>query len=267
MTEIAYQNQTTLITGASAGLGAEFARQLARRGSDLILVARRQERLEKLAAELTAAHGTHVAVIPMDLAAPDAGPRLATEVDRRGLRVTGLINNAGFGMYGPFHEADPAKLMQMVNLNMVSLVSITQTFIGRLRAADHGLLINIASTAAYQPTPTMAGYGASKAFVLSFTESLWQESLGTGLQVLALSPGPTSTEFFDVVGTTDAAVGRTQSPEQVVSLALATLGRRNPPPSVISGLGNRVLATATRLVSRRRVVAMAAASVGAPRSA
>ena len=206
-------------------------------------------------------------MIPMDLSAPDAGPRLAAEVDRRGLTVTGLVNNAGFGMYGPFHEADPARTMEMLALNNVALVGITRGFIDRLRAAGRGVLLNVASTAAYQATPHMAGYGATKAFVLSFTESLWQESAGTGLRVLCLSPGATSTEFFDVVGTDDASGGTTrQTPAEVVRFALATLDRRNPPPSVVSGMRNRLLTMATRFVSRRRVTLMVA-NISRPRSA
>jgi hypothetical protein len=260
MTPVDYRHQTTLITGASSGLGAEFARRLAARGSDLVLVARRRDRLEALAAELTAAHGIRVTVIDLDLSAPAAGERLAAEVDRHGLAVTSLINNAGFGTWGPLHEADPERLRQEITLNCTTLVDVSRAFIDRLRAAGTGVLVNVASTAAYQAVPNMAVYGATKAFVLSFTEALWQESQGTGLRVLCLSPGATRTEFFDVVGTEDAAAGTPmQTAEQVITTALSTLDRRTPPPSVVSGRRNRALTMAGRLITRRRAVLTVAA--------
>ncbi len=255
MTPVDYRTQTTLNTGASSGLGTEFARRLAQRGSDLVLVARRRDRLEALAAELTAAYGVKAAVIALDLSGPAAGERLAAEVDRRGLAVTSLINNAGFGTWGPLHASDPERLRQEITLNCTSLVDISRAFIDRLRDAGTGVLVNVASTAAYQAIPNMAVYGATKAFVLSFTEALWLESAGTGLRVLCLSPGATRTEFFDVVGTDDASAGTPmQTPEQVITTALATLDRRTPPPSVVSGRRNRALTLAGRVLTRRRTV-------------
>ena len=254
MSGVDYHHQTTLITGASAGIGVEFARQLAERGSDLVLVARRLDRLEALGAELTARYGIRTTAIPLDLSLPSAGMALAAEIDRRGLTVTSLVNNAGFGTHGPFHEEDAARLGEEIAVNVASVVDVSRAFIGRLRATGTGVLINVASMAAYQPTPTMAVYGATKAFVLSFTEALWQESLGTGLRVIALSPGATDTEFFAIAG--DAADGGTtrQSPKEVVAVVLKVLDRRTPPPSVISGTMNRVMVSASRLVSRRRLV-------------
>jgi uncharacterized protein len=255
MTPVDYRRQTTLITGASSGIGAEFARRLAARGSGLVLVARRAERLEALAAELTAAHGVPVAVIPRDLALPGAGRDLAAAVAERGLTVTSVINNAGFGTYGPFHDEDPQRLADEIAVDVSALVDISRAFIGPLRAAGNGVLVNVASVAAYQPSPALAVYAATKAFVLSFTEALWQESRGTGLRVLALSPGATSTEFFEVAGS-DSADGGTkrQTAAEVVDVALRTLDRRDPPPSVISGRLNRLMVGASRLFSRRRVV-------------
>ncbi|MEV6597866.1 SDR family NAD(P)-dependent oxidoreductase [Actinoplanes sp. NPDC051346] len=260
MTPVDYRRQTTLITGTSSGIGAEFARQLAARGSALVLVARREDRLRAMAAELTAAHGVEVAVLPADLSLPDAGPALAAAAAERGLAVTSVINNAGLGNYGPFHTADPAQLTTMINVDLTALVGITRAFIGPLREAGNGVLVNVASLTAYLPMPSMAVYAAAKAFVLSFTESLWQESRGTGVRVLALSPGATSTEFFEVVGT-DAADGGTprQTPAEVVGVALRTLDRRNPPPSVISGGRNRLMVAASRRVPRRVVLAVSGA--------
>ncbi|GAA2684881.1 SDR family NAD(P)-dependent oxidoreductase [Actinoplanes palleronii] len=247
MSAIDYRAQTVLITGASAGLGAEFARRLAARGADLVLVARRADRLERLAAELP---GVTVTTIAMDLAAPGAGERLSAAVAERGVTVTSLINNAGFGTNAPFHEEDPARVDAEIALNVTSLVGITRAFIDRLRAGD-GFLINLASIVAYQSNPRMAVYGATKAFVLSFTEALWYESRGTGLRVLAVSPGPTETEFFEVAGQAADGGNRRMRADQVVDRALRALDRRNPPPSVVTGAANRTMTFANRLVSRR----------------
>ena len=142
----------------------------------------------------------------------------------------------------------------------MSVVDISRAFIGRLRAGGTGVLINVASMAAYQPIPNMAVYAATKAFVLSFTEALWQESLGTGLRVVALSPGATRTEFNDVVGTEDPTRGAVsfETPRQVVETAMRALDRRSPPSSVVSGRINRLMVSAVRLLSRRRAVLVAA---------
>jgi short-subunit dehydrogenase len=223
MTAIDYRTQTTLITGASSGLGTEFARQLAERGSDLVLVARRADRLEALAAELTEKHHVNATAVPFDLAAPTAGRKLRDELAGRDIAVTSLVNCAGFGTYGPFRREYPERVQQEITLNVASLVDITGAFIGQLT----GFLVNVASLLGYQPWPNAAVYGATKSFTLTFTEALWQESRGTGLRVLALSPGPTRTEFFDVAGSHEMSAGAPmQTPRQVVETALRTLGRR-----------------------------------------
>ncbi|GLZ11901.1 dehydrogenase [Actinomadura sp. NBRC 104425] len=256
MTAVDYRGQTTLVTGASAGLGAEFARQLAERGSDLVLVARRRQRLEELAERLRAQHQIKVHVVEMDLAADRPGQALAAEMQRLGLHVTGVVNNAGFANYGPFHEADPQRLQQEIAVDVTAVADISRAFIEQLRTAGRGVLINVASMAAYQANPRLALYGAAKAFVLSLTEALWAESRGTGLRVLALSPGATQTEFFDVSGSTQVAgARRLAAPADVVRTALDALDRRNPPPSVIAGRSNRALAfVARRLLTRRQVI-------------
>ncbi|MEV6346281.1 SDR family oxidoreductase [Actinoplanes sp. NPDC051851] len=256
MASVDYRNQNTLITGASSGIGAELARRLAERGSDLVLVARRADRLDALAAEIRAAHpGVTVTPIAMDLAAPGAGARLSAAVEERGLAVTGLVNNAGFATHRAFHEEDPERVAEEIALNVANLVDVTRAFIDRLRSDGRGILVNVASMAAYQANPTMAVYGATKAFVLNFTEALWYESRGTGLRVLALSPGATETEFFQIAG--EGADGGTarMTVEEVVDICLRTLDRRNPPPSVITGRLNRVMAVAGRFVSRRLLTA------------
>ena len=249
---IDYTGTTALVTGASSGLGAEFARQLAARGADLVLVARRRDRLESVADEVRAT-GRTVTVIAADLSAPDAVADLAEDLARREIRISTLVNNAGFGTRNHFENEDPARISDEVTLNVGAIVSLTQAFYDQLQSNDRGALINIASTAAYQPVPLMAVYGATKAFVLSFTEALWFENKDRGLGVLCLSPGATATEFFDVAGA-GARVGQFKTSREVVALALRTLDRRNPPPSVISGRRNTVSAWASRLLSRRTVV-------------
>jgi short-subunit dehydrogenase len=252
MPTIDYPQQTVLITGASSGIGAAFARALAARGAHLVLVARRRDRLEALASELEDAHAVNVTAIAQDLESPSAALELSTAIAAAGLRVTGLINNAGFGTFGDFTEEDPSRLSREIAVDVSAPVQLSSTFLPRMIEAGQGFLINVASMSAYAPTPRMAVYGAAKAFVLSFTESLWAETRSSGVTVFALSPGATSTEFNAVVGTDDATAGaRMRTAADVVATALAHLERRNPGPSVIDGRGNRLGVTPIRLLSRR----------------
>lgn len=255
MKPLHYAGQTILITGASSGLGVDFAHRFAARGSDLVLVARRQERLEALADELTERHGIRARAIPMDLARPGVGAELREDLTARGIHLTGLVNNAGFGYSGSLHTSDPERLRQMVSLNVDTLVDLTRTFIGDLREAPGGLLINVASLAGFQPSPGLATYAATKSFVLSFTEALWEESRHAGLRVLALCPGPTSTEFFEIAGEAASAGMPVMRSAEVVDAALTTLERRNPPPSIVPGMVNSVAAKATRRLLPTRFVA------------
>jgi short-subunit dehydrogenase len=252
-----YRGQTVIITGASSGIGASFARSLAARGSNLILVARRVDRLEALADELETTHGIAATAIALDLSSPTVGPDLKAAVDALGLRATSLINNAGFGTFGDFIDDDPARLRQEIAVDISAPVQISSAFLPDIVASGSGFLINVASMAAYMPAPRMAVYGASKAFVLSFTEALWAELRGSGVTAFALSPGATSTEFNAVVGTDDATAGaKMRTPDDVVATALAHLESRNPGPSVIDGATNRVSAGLVRLMGRRSTVTM-----------
>lgn len=247
---------TTLITGASSGIGAAFAREFADRGSDVVLVARRRDRLEALAAELDRDSGARVTVIERDLGQPNAGQELKAELDRLGISVSAVVNNAGFGIHGPVIQADPTALSAMIRLNIEALVDISRAFLPDLLDTGRGVIINVASNAGYQPVPGMAGYAATKAFVLSFTEALWHELKGTRVQALAISPGPTRTEFFDVVGSMKDP-GNLQTPEQVVATAMTALSRPSPPPSAVSGRMTAFLATAVRWLPRRAALAIA----------
>lgn len=249
---------TALVTGASAGLGTGFARRLAAQGHDLILTARRTERLEELAAELRAAHGVTVTVIAADLAAQDGAAGLVAEISRRGLAVNTLINNAGFGAGGPVAEVDHDKLLGMIDVNCRALVELCHAVLPGMIQMRAGAILNVASTAAFQPGPFMAVYYASKAFVLSFSEALHEEVRAHGVHVSALCPGPTRTEFFDVAGASKDSMLRriAADPEKVIDDGLAALAANRAVK--VSGLGNAAMAASTRFTPRwllRRVVA------------
>src|SRR5262249_53931226 len=166
-----YKGQRALVTGASSGIGAVFARELARRGADLVLVARSGGKLAALADELSAEYGVAADVAVADLAKPSAATELAEALRARHLQIDILINNAGFGVFAPVYEADPAVLTEMVRLNVEALVDLTRVYLPGMVERDRGAIINVGSTAAFQPVPYMAVYGATKAFVLSFTEA------------------------------------------------------------------------------------------------
>jgi hypothetical protein len=250
-----FQPTRSVITGASSGIGAEFARALAARRSDLVLVARRVDRLQALADELAAAHGVRVEVIGADLAEEGAGAALLERVDGP---IDLLINNAGFGVFGPLADADVSALDRMLAVDVRAVVELTRAFLPGLIARRRGGIVNIASTAGYQPLPGFATYGAAKAFVLSFTEAIWKEAQPYGVKVTALSPGATESEFFDVVGTENGAIGTKQTAAQVVATGLGALDRRSTPPSIVSGRRNALTAVSTRFAPKRLVVASAA---------
>ena len=193
-------DQTVVVTGASAGIGTELARELARRGHGLTLVARRRPRLEELAGELEREHGISVAVEPCDLA--DAGDRTRLIDALRGgeRRVVGFCNNAGYGTVGKFHELPREREVGEVRLNVEALVDLTGAFVGDMVAQGYGAILNVASTASFQPLPGMATYAATKAYVRSFSEAVHAELSSTGVSVTALCPGFTETEFGEVAG-------------------------------------------------------------------
>lgn len=242
----------TLITGASAGLGAEFARQCAARGEALALVARRRGRLEALAAEL----GGEIHVFEADLSPPGAGQSLIAELEAEGLEAATLINNAGFGLAGTFADRPLDRQIAMIDLNVRALTELTHLVLPAMRAAGKGAILNVASTAAFQPGPNMAVYYASKAYVLSFTEALHHELKGTGIRVCALCPGPTTSEFSDVAGSHSPTLERMKGPaDAVVRAGLKGLDRNQA--VVIPGLANKVTAQASRFLTRaamRRIV-------------
>lgn len=249
-----FTNDTALITGASGGIGEEFAIALATRGANLVLVARRADKLTELRDRLTADHpGITVDVIAEDLAVPGAGAELHDKVIELGRKVDVLVNNAGVGLHSKFVDQAPEQNAAQIHLNCGTLVDLTARFLPPMVQRAHGVVINVASTASFQPTPGMAVYGATKAFVLSYTEALWQECRGTGVKVLALCPGATQTEFFERTGEQFLTEGR-QTARQVVDTALNALDRSTP--TVVSGWKNSLLATGYRVTPRRLMLAV-----------
>lgn len=188
-------HQTVLITGASTGIGYELAKLFARDGYQLFLVARNREKLESLAESLKQEFGTRTYVFPQDLSVPGAVPAILREVSRNQLTVDILVNNAGIGLYGMFAELSLEKQLAMMQLNMTSLAQLTRELVCPMKSRGYGRILNVASTAAFQPGPLMAVYYATKAFVLSFSEAIAEELQSSGVSVTCLCPGPTRSEF------------------------------------------------------------------------
>jgi uncharacterized protein len=247
--------ERTLITGASSGIGEAFARVLAARGDDLVLVARSAGKLEALAAELTARHNVRVDVVPADLSLPDAAGGIVAELAVRGIAIGTLVNNAGFGTYGEFAVLDAARERDEVFVNVVAPVVLTRALLPAMLERGRGAIVNVGSTASFQPVPYMATYGATKAFVLSFSEALAEEVRPHGVRVVALCPGQTETAFF--TGIDEArSPGRARTSEQVVATALRALERGRV--VAIDGLANYLLANASRFAPRWLVTRIAA---------
>jgi short-subunit dehydrogenase len=246
---------TTLITGASSGIGEVFARKLAAGGHNLLLVARSEDKLINLCNELGRSKSTHVQYVALDLSDPKAPARLFEETRNRGLEIDFLINNAGFGSMGEFTKLDLDHEVKMIDLNVRSLVELTHRFLVPMRERKSGSIINVASTAGFQPVPFMATYAATKAFVLSFSEALAEENRPFGVKVMALCPGVTDTNFFDAAKMQRPPARVAQTPEAVVETALRALARGKS--SVISGWTNFMMVQGERLTPRSVVVRIA----------
>jgi len=237
-----------LITGASSGIGEVFARKLAARGRNVLLVARSEDKLITLCNELGRSNSIRAQYVALDLSEPESPARLFEEAEKRGLQVDMLINNAGFGSMGEFSKLDLARELNMIDLNIKSLVELTQRFLQPMIERKQGAIINVASTAAFQPVPFMATYAATKAFVLSFSEALWEENRPYGIKVLALCPGVTDTNFFEAARGQKPPARVSQSPEDVVDTALRSLSRGKS--HVISGWTNFLMTQSERLAPR-----------------
>jgi len=254
-----------VVTGASSGIGAAYARALRARGERVVLVARRADRLATLARELGGE--PHALVAPQDLAAPGAAEALRTELEGRGIAVDLLVNSAGLGHTAPFDEQRTEAIRAMLDVNVRALVELVHAFLPGMRARGRGRIVNVASNAAFQPVPYLAVYAATKAFVLSFTEGLAEELRGTGVRVQALCPGITATEFLDVAETHPGLLV-TRMPmmtaEAVVQASLKGLDRGRV--RVVAGWPNRLLGFVVQRTAPRGLARRVAAQLYKPRA-
>lgn len=249
-----YRGRWALVTGASAGIGEAFARELARRGMNVALAARREHRLRALAAELGTAHRVRTLALPADLGVPGAAAALWNQASD-GREIHLLVNNAGFGLKGAFSDLPLGRQAEMVRVNCGAVLELSHLALAAMRGRGGGI-VNVASVAAFQPVPMMATYAASKAFVLALSQALAEEARDLGVRVVALNPGPVKTEFQQVAGTAvrDGAPG-VRTPEEVVNAALAALerGRTTVTPGALNALG----AFAGRVAPRSLVLRVA----------
>jgi short-subunit dehydrogenase len=248
---------TALITGASSGLGEEFARQLARENYDLVLTARREDRLKAVAAKAIRLGSSKVEVIASDLGQPNAPTELHRQITERGIEIECLINNAGFGTHGIFHKMPLAREIEEINLNIGAVISLTRLFLQGMVERRRGNIINVASTAGFQPVPYMATYGASKSFVLDFSEAVAYEVKSFGVTVMALCPGPTRTEFQDIAGVNETGVPSFAYMDAKTVVAQALASAKRGKAVRINGIMNQVMAQSTRLAPRSLVARIA----------
>jgi short-subunit dehydrogenase len=256
----AYKGSTALITGASKGLGAAFAKELAGRGMDLVLVARSIDALQDIAVSLRAEYGVKCVVLQSDLAAVDAVERIVAELARLDVKVDLLVNNAGLGLTGDFLSHDLTEELAGIQVNVQALVGLSHALGAKMVSRGSGGIINLASNAAFQPLPYMATYAAAKAFVLHFSEALSFELKGRGVQVMAVCPGPTATSFFDGVSTAmkDSTF---DSAELVVRRSLRSFDREKS-VAYPGRFSVRVATGLPRLLPRSVVVSAAASASG-----
>lgn len=254
-----WNRTTSLITGASSGIGLEFARELAARGSRVVLVARDETKLRSLAAELVAQGAVEPVVIPMDLSREESIAALKRETDARDLRIDALINNAGFSNHGAIAEIPSEDQSRLIRLNVLAMAGLVREYLPGMIERHRGAIVNLGSIVSFHPLPTQAAYAASKAFVLSYTESLWQETRGTGVEVLALCPGVTSTDFYKTLGKEVILPKRT--PRMVVVTALRAL--ESDKMTVVDGWLNALQSRwFPRIVARRMFMRLAGAIMG-----
>lgn len=257
-------DRTALVTGASSGIGEELARQLAARGRGVTLVARREDRLRALADQLASSHGVRTEVVACDLTDGGARAELVEEVGRRGLAVDLLVNNAGFSTMGPVHRSHPEREVAMVRTDVEAVVDLCSRLTPGMVERGAGAVLNVASTAAFQPLPGQAGYAACKAFVLSYSQALREELRGTGVSITALCPGPVETGFAEAAGIGDEAASKAMpkvmwvAAPKVASAALD--GVESGRAVVIPGTSNRLVARLSYLAPRRLVLPVVAKS-------
>jgi short-subunit dehydrogenase len=251
-----WQGRWAVVTGASAGIGRELARRLAAEGVHLVLVARRTQRLQELAAQLCAQHRIQAEVFPADLSEASARDALLAFTRERDIAVELLINNAGFGAYGEFWQLPLARQLEMIQVNIAAVVHLTHLFLPQMIERRRGDILVVASVAAFQAVPYISTYAATKAFDLLFAEGLAEEVRGYGIRVCALCPGSTHTEFREVAGQPERTFRVAEEASQVARVGLAALAAGRT--CVISGMHNRLTTLATRFVPRGLVTRMAA---------
>jgi hypothetical protein len=259
-----FEDAWVLVTGASSGLGEEFAKQLAHAGANLILTARSRDRLERLASDLSAVAGVKTHAVPCDLAAADGASRLCAAVDALGVHVAHLINNAGFGSTGAFAGSDAKDNSEMVRVNAEAVATLSRHFLPAMLAARRGGVLNVASTSGHQPVPYMATYAATKAFVIQLSLALSAEVRGSGVTIMALCPGPVPTSFQERAGIDQArmfrlaALSATQTVEQALDAyaggrELFVPGRLNRAQTLVAKVLPRPLVTWGALRASRRM--------------
>ena len=250
------RGQTALVTGASMGIGVDLAECFAKDGYDLVLAARSGDALKNVADTLAARHSIRVTPIVADLGARDSGQKLAADIAARGIGIDVVVNHAGYGVAAAFSGTDLAGQLGMIDVNIRALVELTHIYWPRMLANRRGGVLNVASTAAFQPGPLMAVYYASKAFVLSFSEALWKEAEGSGVRVSCLCPGPTASHFRERAGT-----GRTQLARSLAvmpSADVAVMGYdawKENRRVVVTGTRNAMMASLVRFLPRSAVLA------------
>jgi short-subunit dehydrogenase len=259
--------KVALITGASAGLGAELARLFVGDGHDVVLVARRRDRLEELASQLTKSGGARAHVLPEDLADEKAPERLVAELGKRGIEIEFLVNNAGYGTTGAFVDLDPKREIAMLQVNVTAVVHLTRLLLPAMVARESGRVLNMGSTAGFQPGPYMAVYYASKAFVNSFTEALGFELRGTGVTATLCCPGATATEFASVAGNDKSRLVKmgAMGAAEVAAHAYRAMmrGKALAIPGVQNKFGLQILRLSPR-AAVRRITAALNRTVGSP---
>ncbi len=250
--------KTALITGASAGLGVEFAKNFARDGHNIVLAARRTERMEQIAEELMKKHGVKIKVLGRDLSNMDEVQAVFETLQRDNIHIDFLVNNAGFGDWGNFHESDWAKIEGMLDLNIKALTKLTYLFMKPMIQKGEGKILNVASMAAFQPGPLMAVYYATKAFVLSFSEAISNEIKGTGVSVTILCPGPTESEFQSVANLGKSKLfkhTRIPSSKEVVDFGYREMMKGSL--TVVPGFLNKLVVQSVRFSPRKLVLKIA----------
>jgi short-subunit dehydrogenase len=256
------RGKTALITGASSGMGADFARELAARGCNVILVARRADRLQELQKEIAARYGVDAEYFSMDLAAPDAPQRLYDGLKAKGRTVDALINNAGYAVYGEFQTAEWERVHQMLELDIVALTHLTRLFAADMAARRFGYILLIASTGAFQPTPMYAAYAAAKSYVLHLGETLHYELKPAGVGCTVLCPGVTRTEFFAVAGQEMTAFQRLTAMNSADTARIGIRAMLAGRSGVVAGRINALVAWITRFAPRQFLASMADKLIG-----